>query len=69
MANFAAQLKDKFLGLVDRVAGRGGRGSAGGDKDVREAPTKLPEVQVLTQNCFDFYFGFLLWSFCMMIPK
>nr|ACG39969.1 hypothetical protein [Zea mays] len=32
MANFAAQIKDKFLGLVDRVAGRG---RAGGGKGRR----------------------------------
>ncbi|KAF0890824.1 hypothetical protein E2562_004305 [Oryza meyeriana var. granulata] len=42
MANFAAQLKDRFLGLVERVAGCG-RGAAG-DKDVKE-PTKLSTVQ------------------------
>ncbi|TVU16285.1 hypothetical protein EJB05_39839, partial [Eragrostis curvula] len=41
MANFAAQIKDKFLGLVDRVAGCGGRGIG---KDVKE-PTKLVTVQ------------------------
>ncbi|KAL6651483.1 hypothetical protein ACP70R_010408 [Stipagrostis hirtigluma subsp. patula] len=41
MANFAAQIKDKFFGLVDRVAGcgRGGNG-----RDVQE-PTKLVAVQ------------------------
>ncbi|RLM75505.1 hypothetical protein C2845_PM15G25900 [Panicum miliaceum] len=41
MANFVAQIKDKFLGLVDRVAGCG---RAGGAKDVQE-PTKLYTVQ------------------------
>nr|TKW14984.1 hypothetical protein SEVIR_5G202600v2 [Setaria viridis] len=30
MANFAARIKDKFLGLVDRVAGYG---RIGGEKD------------------------------------
>ena len=51
MASFAAQLKDKFLGLVDRITGWGGCGTgAGRDKDVPEA-TKLPNVQqVLLQN-------------------
>ncbi|KAL6651482.1 hypothetical protein ACP70R_010407 [Stipagrostis hirtigluma subsp. patula] len=41
MASFAAQIKDKFIGLVDRVAGfgRGGNG-----KDVQE-PTKSVTVQ------------------------
>jgi hypothetical protein len=42
MAKFAAQLKDRFLGLVERVAGCG-RGA--GDKGVKE-PTKLSTVQV-----------------------
>ncbi|OEL16836.1 hypothetical protein BAE44_0022147 [Dichanthelium oligosanthes] len=42
MANFAAQIKDKFLGLVDRVVA--GCGRAGGNKDVQE-PTKLYTVQ------------------------
>ena len=47
MANFAAQLKDKLLGLVDRVVSCGGRGAgAGANKDVPEAPAKLPNVQV-----------------------
>uniref|UniRef100_A0A0D3G057 Uncharacterized protein n=2 Tax=Oryza TaxID=4527 RepID=A0A0D3G057_9ORYZ len=41
MAKFAAQLKDMFLGLVERVAGCG-RGA--GDKGVKE-PTKLSTVQ------------------------
>ncbi|KAG2569155.1 uncharacterized protein LOC120683677 [Panicum virgatum] len=50
MANFAAQLKDKLLGLVDRVVSWGGRGAgaaagAGANKDVPEAPAKLPNVQ------------------------
>ena len=45
MANFAAQLKDKLLGLVDRVVSCGGRG-ASANKDVPEAPAKLPTVQV-----------------------
>jgi hypothetical protein len=45
MGNFAAQLKDKLLGLVDRVVSCGGRG-AGANKDVPEAPAKLPNVQV-----------------------
>ena len=42
MANLAAQIKDKILGLVDRVAGCG---RAGAGKDVQE-PTKLHNVQV-----------------------
>ena len=47
MANFAAQLKDKLPGLVDRVVSCGGRGAgAGANKDVPEAPAKLPNVQV-----------------------
>ncbi|KAL6844027.1 hypothetical protein ACP4OV_025700 [Aristida adscensionis] len=48
MANFAVQLKDKFLGLVERVAGCGGRGgAAAGDKEDAAPPeaTKLPVVQ------------------------
>jgi len=51
MANFAAQLKDKLLGLVDRVVSCGGRGACA-NKDVPEAPAKLPNVQVclLHQN-------------------
>jgi hypothetical protein len=51
MPSFAAQFKDRFLGLVDRVTGWGGCGAgAGRDKDVPEA-TKLPNVQkVLLQN-------------------
>ncbi|CAD6259372.1 unnamed protein product [Miscanthus lutarioriparius] len=51
MASFAAQLKDRFLGLVDRVTGWGGCGTgAGRDKDVPEA-TNVPNVQqVLLQN-------------------
>ena len=40
MANFVVQLKDKFLGLVERVAGC----SRAGDKDAKE-PTKLSTVQ------------------------
>jgi len=42
MANFAAQVKDKFLALIDRVAGCG---RVAGGKDVQE-PTKLNTVQV-----------------------
>ena len=42
MTNFAVQLKDRFLGLVDRVTGCG-RGSR--DKDVREETSKVPAVQ------------------------
>ena len=42
MANLAAQIKDKFLGLVDCVAGCG---RAGAGKDVQE-PIKLHTVQV-----------------------
>ena len=42
MANFAVQIKDRFLGLVERVTGCG-RG--GGDKGVREEATKPPAVQ------------------------
>ncbi|KAL6651478.1 hypothetical protein ACP70R_010403 [Stipagrostis hirtigluma subsp. patula] len=45
MANFAVQLKDKFLGLVERVAGCGGCGSTAGNKDAPPAPTKMPVVQ------------------------
>jgi hypothetical protein len=45
MANFAAQIKDKFLGLVDRVT-RAGFGRAAGGKDVQD-PTKLHTVQVV----------------------
>ncbi|RCV25878.1 hypothetical protein SETIT_5G201100v2 [Setaria italica] len=43
MDNFAAQIKDKFLG---RVAGCG-RAAAGGKDDVQE-PTKLHTVQRVT---------------------
>ncbi|KAL6844033.1 hypothetical protein ACP4OV_025706 [Aristida adscensionis] len=44
MDNFASQIKDRFLGLVDRVTGGyGGRGG-GNSKDVQE-PTKLVAVQ------------------------
>lgn len=47
MASFVAQLKDMFLGLVDRVTGCRGCGAGGGDKqDVPEA-TKLASLQVL----------------------
>lgn len=54
MASFVTQLKDKFLGLVDRVTGCRGCGTAAGagrdDRDVPEA-TKLPSLQqVLLQN-------------------
>ncbi|CAL5014621.1 unnamed protein product [Urochloa decumbens] len=42
MANFAAQIKDKFLGLVDLVAGWG---RSGGGKDDVQEPTKLCTVQ------------------------
>ncbi|KAG0527720.1 hypothetical protein BDA96_06G257400 [Sorghum bicolor] len=42
MANFAAQIKDKFLGLVDRVAGYG---RIGGEKDKVQEPAKLHSVQ------------------------
>ncbi|KAJ1273075.1 hypothetical protein BS78_06G252300 [Paspalum vaginatum] len=41
-SNLAAQIKDKFLGLIDRVAGCGR--AAGGRNDVQE-PTKLHTVQ------------------------
>ncbi|KAL6844034.1 hypothetical protein ACP4OV_025707 [Aristida adscensionis] len=41
MANFAAQIKDRFLGLVDRVAGCG---RSGNGRDVQE-PTKVVAVQ------------------------
>jgi hypothetical protein len=45
MASFAAQLKDKFLGLVDRVTGWGGCGAgAGRDKDV-------PSCQMSRRSC------------------
>jgi hypothetical protein len=44
MANFAAQIKDKFLGLVDRVAGYG---RIGGEKDKVQEPAKLHSVQVI----------------------
>ncbi|PWZ43985.1 hypothetical protein Zm00014a_019962 [Zea mays] len=45
MASFVAQLKDMFLGLVDRVTGCRGCGAGGGDKqDVPEA-TKLASLQ------------------------
>ncbi|XP_004971932.1 uncharacterized protein LOC101767085 [Setaria italica] len=42
MANFAARIKDKFLGLVDRVAGYG---RIGGEKDKVQEPAKLHSVQ------------------------
>nr|CAE03615.3 OSJNBb0003B01.6 [Oryza sativa Japonica Group] len=48
MAKFAAQLKDRFLGLVERVAGCG-RGA--GDKGVKE-PTKLSTVQIYLEMGF-----------------
>ncbi|RCV25877.1 hypothetical protein SETIT_5G201000v2 [Setaria italica] len=44
MANFAARIKDKFLGLVDRVAGYG---RIGGEKDKVQEPAKLHSVQVI----------------------
>jgi hypothetical protein len=44
MASFVAQLKDMFLGLVDRVTGC--RGCGGDKQDVPEA-TKLASLQVL----------------------
>jgi hypothetical protein len=44
MANFASQTKDKFLGLVDRVAGYG---RIGGEKDKAvQEPAKLHNIQV-----------------------
>uniref|UniRef100_M8BSF6 Uncharacterized protein n=1 Tax=Aegilops tauschii TaxID=37682 RepID=M8BSF6_AEGTA len=49
MANFAAQLKDRFFGLVDRVAGCGRAG-------VREETTKsapAPAVQELRDVFYD----------------
>jgi hypothetical protein len=70
MASFAAQLKDKFLGLVDRVTGWGGCGCGCGtgasrDKDVPEA-TKLPNVQqVLLQNRLWLY---LLSIILLLLP-
>ncbi|AQK46509.1 hypothetical protein ZEAMMB73_Zm00001d026406 [Zea mays] len=42
MASFVAQLKDMFLGLVDRVTGC--RGCGGDKQDVPEA-TKLASLQ------------------------
>jgi hypothetical protein len=63
MASFAAQLKDKFLGLVDRVTGCGTGASR--DKDVPEA-TKLPNVQqVLLQNRLWLY---LLSIILLLLP-
>jgi hypothetical protein len=44
MASFVAQLKDLFLGLVDRVTGC--RGCGGDKQDVPEA-TKIASLQVL----------------------
>lgn len=44
MASFVAQLKDMFLGLVDRVTGC--RGCGGDKQDVPDA-TKLASLQVL----------------------
>ncbi|KAJ1296516.1 hypothetical protein BS78_01G307200 [Paspalum vaginatum] len=47
MASFTAQLKDRFLGLVERLTGCSGRGTCGkGNSDVPEEPAaKLPNVQ------------------------
>ncbi|KAL6651480.1 hypothetical protein ACP70R_010405 [Stipagrostis hirtigluma subsp. patula] len=43
MANFAVQLKDKFIDLVERVTGYGR--AAAGDKDSQAQPTKPPQDQ------------------------
>ncbi|CAL5014622.1 unnamed protein product [Urochloa decumbens] len=45
MANFAAQLKDKLLGLVDRVLNCGGGRGADASKDAPGEPDKMPNVQ------------------------
>ncbi|KAL6844029.1 hypothetical protein ACP4OV_025702 [Aristida adscensionis] len=45
MASFAVQIKDKLVGLVERVTGYGR--AAGGDKDARLEPAaNLQHVQV-----------------------
>lgn len=49
MANFATQIKDKFLGLVDRVTTGAGFGRATGGKGIQE-PTKLHTVQVIVYS-------------------
>lgn len=44
MANFASQIKDKFLGLVDSVAGYG---RIGGEDDKVQESSKLHNIQVI----------------------
>lgn len=64
MAKFAAQLKDRFLGLVERVAGCG-RGA--GDKGVKE-PTKLSTVQVGCPCFSDWLINFTVRSANILAP-
>ncbi|KAF7004482.1 hypothetical protein CFC21_019690 [Triticum aestivum] len=45
MANFAAQLKERFLGLVDRVTGCG-RGAAAKEEGTKPAPAMKEHVEI-----------------------
>jgi hypothetical protein len=63
MANFAAQLKDRFLGLIDRVAGCGRAG-------VKDAETAKPAPAVQEVRACTFQFCSNLWlvsTFCMSL--
>ena len=46
MASFAAQLKDKFLGVLDRITGWGSGGAGVGKHTLPEEPAKFHIVQV-----------------------
>ena len=48
MANFASQIKDKFLGLIDRVAGYG---HIGGEKDKVQEPANTTGDVFLPRAC------------------
>ncbi|KAI5010110.1 hypothetical protein ZWY2020_012247 [Hordeum vulgare] len=45
MANFAAQLKERFLGLVDRVTGCG-RGAAAKEEAANTKPAMKEHVEI-----------------------
>jgi hypothetical protein len=51
MASFAAQLKDKFLGVVERITGWGSGGAAVGKHTLPEEPADFHIVQVNFTSC------------------
>jgi hypothetical protein len=51
MASFAAQLKDKFLGVVERITGWGSGGAALGKHTLPEEPADFHIVQVNFTSC------------------